>query len=126
MRCAARVHDELGVRQMTHQQAGATGVVEMHMGWHHIIHVGLAQSDPPQGLQHPRHAMGSAGVDECRAALLQHQVAGGEPFAVVAGIDAGDAMSEIAEHCAHVGLLQRSSCDTSRTAPRAAEVVIAA
>jgi hypothetical protein len=92
VRRRARVRDQLRVGQLLHQQARATGVVEVGMGQHHPVHRIGTQARVRQRLQQQRHAVVGPAVDESRPALLDHQVGGAEGRPDVPGVEGMDAV----------------------------------
>ena len=90
------MHDTTGVRQVLHQQARTTGVVEVNVCQEYVVDVGDVKVVLLQRTEQQRDAVINPGVDERRATLLDDQVAGILQRTRVLGIDGDDA---IVEHC---------------------------
>jgi hypothetical protein len=70
-----------------HEQAGAAGVVQVHMGEHQPVHLRRRAPGALQCRQHRRHGQAGATVDEGGAAVFDDQVGGIEIVALKGGID---------------------------------------
>jgi hypothetical protein len=89
----ARMHEQAGVRQARHQLAGATGMIEMHVGENQPIDIGWRQSCILQCIEHARHAEVGAAVDKGAATMLNHEIRRIELWPYKAGIDGVNAVA---------------------------------
>ena len=118
VRCAARVQHATRVRQRLHQQASASGVIEMDVGQEDVVDVAAIEIVLLQRVEQVRHAVVGAGVDEGRAAVGDHQVAGVCGRSQVQGVDGDNAVACVggARHLLrHVVSCPRSGSDYSTT-----------
>ena len=95
MRRSAGMHHQSGFGQMAQQRPGAPGMIEMHMGHHHITD--LFARDPffSQYPQDPRHAMGGTHIHQGGLPSLDDQVAGVESRSAVTGVNGGYAVTDV-------------------------------
>lgn len=89
---AARMDDELGVREFAHERAGAAGVVEVDMGEDDVIDSIAAEADLVQRFLHIGQRVVAAGIDEGNAAVVDDHVDGGQDGAHIAGVEGDDAV----------------------------------
>ena len=91
----ARMHDQSRVRQLLHQRAGTTGVIQMHVGQDHIVDridwnvLGLKLR------QQARHRIVRTDIDKGGVAALDDQMAGVELRTKESGVDRADAVVEV-------------------------------
>ncbi len=91
VRRTARVQHCLCVGQLLHQQAGAAGVVQVHVREQQPVHRVNGQTRVGQRLQHRRHRQAGATVDERGAVVFNDQIGRVEVGTLEAGIDGVDA-----------------------------------
>ena len=70
------MYDAARVRQLLHQRAGASGVIEVNVGQEDVVDVLGLEVVLVECVEQQRHAEVGAGIDERGAALRDHQVTG--------------------------------------------------
>jgi hypothetical protein len=90
---AAGVHQQRGVGAGLHQLAGAAGVVQVHVGGDHVLHIFGGHTEGLQRGQDAWYARCSAGVDDGGAALVNHHEGGVEAWPGEAGVHGVDAQA---------------------------------
>ena len=91
---AARMNDQPRLGAGAHQQAHATGVVEVNVGGHYVPHLRHRQAFLRQPGQQGRDAGTGAGFDEGDLAVADDRVAGGHAGPALQGVEAGDAVHQ--------------------------------
>ena len=94
MRRAARVQHGRGVRQCLDQLPGAAGVVEVHVGQEHVIHLLAGDPELVERAEQARRRGRRPGVHECRATAVHDEVARGEARTQVQRVDQVDALAD--------------------------------
>ena len=92
---AARMHDQLRLRQLFHQQAHAAGVIQMHVGGNHVAHLFSRVAPLLQQGQQPRHPRCRARFHEGQFTIPFDQIAGSQFRAHLQGVDATDAVAQV-------------------------------
>jgi len=87
-----RVHDTARIRQVLHQQPGATCMVEVNMRQEDKINIANAEALLFEGIQKKRHRRIGARIDERTVTTFDDQVAGILDWAQILGVDGDDAI----------------------------------
>ena len=90
VRRAARVQHRAGIRQRLHQLAGPARMIEVHVRQEQVVDLLARDADLVQRREQPGCGRRGAGIDERRAAVIDHEVARREPRTQVEGIDQED------------------------------------
>ena len=75
---AARMHGELRIGQLGHQQPGAAGMIKVDVGENQVIDIGLAQAAGMQGSEDMRHRAVDRAIDHRDTAVFNDQMNGVE------------------------------------------------
>ena len=89
------MNDQMRLGTGCYQTAGSTRMIQVDMGWDHIIHVLWRQAEFGNYRQESGHAVGRAGIDEGQSITLAHQIAGRESVSIEAGFNAMDALGKL-------------------------------
>ena len=83
----ARVQHGPGIRQRPHQLAGPARMVEVDVGQEQVVDLSAIDADFVERCEQPGGSRSGAGIDERRAAVVDHEVTRGETRAQVEGVD---------------------------------------
>ena len=92
VRRAARVHHGARIGQLGQQNAGASGMVQVHVGEQNEVDRGACDAEMLERGEQPRHRIVGAYVDEGGMPSLDDEMGGGEAGANVARVDRRDAV----------------------------------
>ena len=93
MRYASRVHYCARIRQVFHQFAGASGMIQVYMGQKNIIDVGCVHVFLAQGVEKQRYTCVRARIDKRGTPVFDNQVTGVENRTNVVRVDGGDGVA---------------------------------
>ena len=112
---AARMHDELRVRGLRHQQAGAARVVEVHVGQHDVVDDLGTEALVGERREHVGDGIVGPAVDDGDASLLDDDVDRVQLRPDVTRVDGADAVRIVDDGRGHGG---RRCRDEGRIMPR--------
>ncbi len=92
MRRAARMQQRARLRQLAHQQPGAAGVIEVHVGEQQVVDRLTGDAELGECAEQQGDRRVGPDVDECRAAFIHDEVRGGVSRVQVLGVDGTDAV----------------------------------
>ena len=84
---AARVQHGPGIRQRLHQLAGPARMVEVDVGQEQVVDLLASDADFVERCEQPGGGRRGAGINERRAAVVDHEVARGQAGAQIEGVD---------------------------------------
>ena len=108
MRGTAGMQNGAGVRELLHQQAGSTRMIQMDMGEKDIVHGCTRDPEYLQRGQQVRNRVVRTDIDESRAALVLNDVRGGVTRIKILGIDSRDAVRVVQQFGAQEPLRRMS------------------
>jgi hypothetical protein len=85
-----------------HQLSGTSGMIQVNMRRYHIINILKCQPNAAERITYPGNGMFHTRIDNGYMTLVDQQVAGGKPLALVTGIYLDNVVIELYALCFHV------------------------